>query len=247
MTTNHTCQHCGFSGDRDFFPNTVTICKNCVRDRPIAWKATLYNAITLCQDHSNIPECLKEIPGIRGKNAHPLQNLSKLATRSLMETLKFDEILYPIWSQKKKESQDNKGGAGAYADVARTHLFAFMKQETDKGNLVLKNINEFITNTTPKPSSDCCWKDSTNATPLSETGDNLESVVPLNESNHTANTLCSWPSMENHTFVPNPWEQKYHALKRDQRQKDDLIIEQEARIELLNRIINNIVSSVQTN
>ena len=140
----HICQHCGFRGGRQDFPNTTSICKQCIRNRPIAWKATLWCIFNLVDDKDKISTELKEVSEIRGKTCHEVQSMSKRRARILMDAIEFDTKLYPVWYESKQKSQTEKGGGGSYADVCRRVLFNFIKQEKDEGRFILKSISKYL-------------------------------------------------------------------------------------------------------
>ena len=153
---NFQCQHCGIKGGLDIFVNSTSICKQCLRNRPICWKVVLYSLANIVDDSTGIPTELKEPPQTRGKACCKLQNMSMPASKQLINIMKFDE-LYKVWYAKKCECQDAKGGGGAYADQCREALFKYLESKKKSGELYVRSLEKFI-NYTPECKNDIYWK-----------------------------------------------------------------------------------------
>ena len=230
----HICQHCGFRGDRKDFPNTTSICKQCIRNRPIAWKATLWCIFNLVDDKDKISTELKEVSDIRGKTCHEVQSMSKRRARVLMDAIEFDTRLYPIWYESKQKSQTEKGGGGSYADVCRRVLFNFINNEKDEGRFILKSISKYLSSDEYLiEKEDISW---------------VSSPVAVNKSNHE--TKDSFDAMT--------WQTKYltqnsqiKGLKKKVAEMEEIYIAKEAklleRIYQLTNIINCITGDLNDN
>jgi len=130
-----TCQHCNFcANSRDLFPHSENVCKNCMRDRPIAWKTIVY---ILARQNNSFPAELKTKPAKRAKATHVLHNLANPPAKQLMANIKFDTVLFREWTRKKLELQQNKGGQCAYTDACLDHMLDWMSEKKAAGNLVI--------------------------------------------------------------------------------------------------------------
>ena len=172
------CQHCGIKGGLDVFVSSTSICKQCLRNRPICWKVVLYSLANLAEDSSGIPHELKEPPQTRGKACCKLQNMSMPASKQLISIIKFDE-LYNIWYTKKCECQDAKGGGGAYADQCREALFKYIQSKTKSGELYVKSLEKFI-NYTPECKNDIYWNNDKTNDEKQDSGEKQDSDTKYN-------------------------------------------------------------------
>lgn len=146
--TVYTCQHCNAKSDsRDDFPSALTVCKACVRDRPIGWKTLLY----LLGKHGgpSYDEAFRQKPEKRVKATHRLQNLGNLESRRLAEALHFDDVIFPVWRQGKTARQVAKGGQCAYSDACSDILEKWVNEQKLSGHLVID----------PDSIENCMWKD----------------------------------------------------------------------------------------
>jgi hypothetical protein len=177
--TQYICLHCNFGAtDRTQFPNSEHVCKNCMRDRPIAWKAALY---ILARSNDSFPTELKTKPAKRAKALHHLQNLSNPPTKELMERICFDTIVFKEWTKKKVELQTFKGGQCAYSDACLEYMTDWFNARRSSGNI---NIHESDiekcswteSHTIPSPTMLSPWSSPSPVSAVSAIGDN--SVVP---------------------------------------------------------------------
>ena len=159
--TVYTCQHCNATSEsRADFPSALTVCKACVRDRPIAWKTLLY----LLGKHggAEYAGALRRKPEKRVKATHRLQNLGNLETRRLAEALRFDSVVFPVWRQGKTDRQVAKGGQCAYSDACSDILEKWIQQQKGDGHLIVH----------PSDIESCAWHEAALApwpSPISHT------------------------------------------------------------------------------
>ena len=145
--TQYICQHCNFCATtRKMFPNSEHVCKNCIRDRPIAWKTMIF---CLARQNNNFPADLQRKPVKRAKATHELQNLASAPAKQLMANINFDSIIFKEWTNKKLELQKAKGGQCAYADACLDHMLEWVLDKKNAGNIVIH----------PADISHCSWKD----------------------------------------------------------------------------------------
>jgi hypothetical protein len=214
--STYTCQHCDFTAaSRDMFPNSEHVCKNCMRDRPIAWKTIIY---ILARQNTSFPEELKAKPVKRAKAKHVLHNLSNPPAKQLITRIKFDTILFKEWTQKKLDLQDEKGGQCAYTDACLDHMLDWMSEKRSSSNLVIHESDI----------SQCYWHEDLSSWP---------SPSPTSNTPASAVSACD--------AIPiSSWEIKYRKQQRKksalQKQFDDLqrqnekLLEQNRKFEIKN-------------
>ena len=180
-----TCQHCNFcANSRDLFPHSENVCKNCMRDRPIAWKTIVY---ILARQNNSFPTELKTKPAKRAKATHVLHNLANPPAKQLMANIKFDTVLFKEWTRKKLELQQNKGGQCAYTDACLDHMLDWMSEKKAAGNLVIHESEIAL----------CSWNEELSPWP-----------------SPTPNTPCSVVSVCAATPIASSWEIKYRKQQR---------------------------------
>ena len=232
--TQYTCQHCNFCATtRDMFPNSENVCKNCIRDRPIAWKTMIF---CLAKQNNNFPAELQTKPVKRAKATHELQNLASPSAKRLMDNMKFDTIVFKEWTQKKLELQKAKGGQCAYSDACLDHMLEWILNKKNAGNIVIHSTDI----------SQCSWNDS----PI------MLSPWPTPVSHTSPPVVTSCDA----TPVASSWEikfrkqqKKYKALQkragdlektiqRLTRQNSQYEIKAETMVELINHLTQQLIN-----
>jgi len=214
-----TCQHCNFmAASREMFPNSEHVCKNCMRDRPIAWKTIIY---ILARQSNNFPEELKAKPVKRAKATHVLHNLSNPPAKQLIARIKFDTVLFKEWTHKKLELQQAKGGQCAYTDACLDHMLDWISEKRSSGNLVIHESDISL----------CSWNDELSPWPS-------PILTPHNDTPASVVSACGA------TPLTTSWEIKYRKQQRKksalQKQFDDLqrqnekLLEQNRKFEIKN-------------
>ena len=243
------CQHCGIKGGLGVFVNSTSICKQCLRNRPICWKVVLYSLANLAEDSTGIPAELKEPPQTRGKACCKLQNMSMPASKQLISIIKFDE-LYNVWYAKKCECQDAKGGGGAYADQCREALFKYLESKTKSGELCVKSLEKFI-NYTPECKSDIYWNDVQN-NPESQDSDTKYESISIGSQNEIESPSTRVSEIGENDNIPNGIDmitRKTHNKKRAKKQNleiqrmQKMIDELKSREMLYVNIINHLTKN----
>ena len=130
-----TCQHCGC-------PSTsINVCNECLRSRPIAWKATVWSIA--CE--ANLEgDLVSQDTTRRQKANHPLHSMASRQSKDLMGILQFDAKFYQLWKGKKDSLQGSKGGGGSYIDSCRQAVREFVASEVSKGRLVINGLKRFL-------------------------------------------------------------------------------------------------------
>lgn len=220
----YVCSHCNFtSSERAHFPNSERVCKNCVRDRPIAWKAMLY---ILARSNNAFPAELKVKPQKRGKASHPLQNLSNTSTRQFADQLCFDTVLFKEWTAKKLRLQQAKGGQCAYSDACLDHMVDWIAAKRQTENIIIHDtdIAQCKWNDTLSP-----WPSTSPASAVSETGGNH--VVPQN-------TITQWELKARKAQRKNAILKKSHADLQEQYQQ---LVKRNKGLEIANQTMRALV------
>ena len=228
------CQHCGIKGGLGVFVNSTSICKQCLRNRPICWKVVLYSLANLAEDSTGIPAELKEPPQTRGKACCKLQNMSMPASKQLISIIKFDE-LYNVWYAKKCECQDAKGGGGAYADQCREALFKYLESKTKSGELCVKSLEKFI-NYTPECKSDIYWNDVQN-NPESQDSDTKYESISIGSQNEIESPSTRVSEIGENDNIPNAIDIVTRNTQRKKRAK-----KQNLEIQRMQKIIDELKS-----
>ena len=241
------CQHCGIKGGLDVFVNSTSICKQCLRNRPICWKVVLYSLANIAEDSTGIPNELKEPPQTRGKACCKLQNMSMPASKQLISIIKFDE-LYNIWYAKKCECQDAKGGGGAYADQCRDTLFKYIESKTKSGELCVKSLEKFI-NYTPECKNDIYWNDVPQDSDTKYNSIHVESqnenkslstcVSEIGENDNTPNTI---DIVTRNTQRKKRVKKQNLEIQRMQKMIDELKSREMLYINIINHLTKNHVN-----
>jgi hypothetical protein len=175
--TQYTCLHCNFGAtDRTQFPNSEHVCKNCIRDRPIAWKAALY---ILSRSNGSFPAELKIKPAKRAKALHHLQNLSNSPTKALMERICFDTIVFKEWAKKKLELQTLKGGQCAYSDACLEYMTDWFQARRISGNINIHESDIEKCSWTESATMLSPWSSPSPASAVSAIGDNSVAPEPV--------------------------------------------------------------------
>ena len=138
MSFECTCQHCGAAA------NKVNVCTECLRSRPIAWKAVVWAMCAEVDEPCDTSVSLSQDQGIRQRGTHPMHSMASRKSKQLMQIMEFDKILYPIWLKHKQTVQGNKGGGGSYADVCRLRVREFVATEKAAGRLVIRTLRKFF-------------------------------------------------------------------------------------------------------
>ena len=220
----YTCHHCNFSSsERAYFPNSEHVCKNCVRDRPIAWKAMLY---ILARSNNAFPAELKVKPAKRGKASHPLQNLSNASTRCLADQISFDTVLFKEWTTKKLQLQEAKGGQCAYSDACLDHMVDWISAKKLSGHMIIHDtdIQQCKWDNILSP-----WPSASPASAVSETGGNH--VVPQN-------TITPWELKARKAQRKNTILKKSHADLQEQYQQ---LVKRNKGLEVTNQTMRALI------
>ena len=219
----YTCQHCNFCANtREMFPHSENVCKNCMRDRPIAWKTIVY---LLARQNDAFPSELKTKPVKRAKASHALHNLANPPAKHLMSNIKFDTVLFKEWTQKKIELQRNKGGQCAYTDACLDHMNDWMSAKKIAGNLVIHKTEI----------SQCYWNDELSTCP-----------------SFADNTPYAGASPSAGTPLVSSWQVKYHKQKKKnselKKQNDELqskvatLIKQNSQFQMKHETMTELVN-----
>ena len=246
------CQHCGITGIENMCRCSSTICKQCLRNRPICWKVVLYSLANLAEDSTGIPDELKEPPQTRGKACCKLQNMSMPASKQLISIIKFDE-LYNVWYTKKCECQDAKGGGGAYADQCHEALFKYIESKTKSGELCVKSLEKFI-NYTNDCKSDIYWNNVQTNHESQDSDTKYESIsIGSQNENESLSTRVSEIGENDNT--PNGIDiitRNIHRKKRAKKQNleiqrmqkmiDELKSREMLYVNIINHLTNNTVN-----